>query len=70
MRDKIFQFVAGVVKKKNLSTGRILDVGSRDINGTVRPLFTGEYIGLDMQEGENVDVLFWGEKALSVDIQP
>jgi SAM-dependent methyltransferase len=35
---------------------RVLDVGSLDVNGNNRHLFTGcEYIGIDIAEGKNVD---------------
>jgi SAM-dependent methyltransferase len=36
---------------------RVLEIGSLDINGSVRPLFTtaGEYHGIDMAEGPGVD---------------
>ena len=35
----------------------ILDVGSMDVNGTYRDLFSGcEYIGIDIRPGENVDL--------------
>ena len=37
---------------------RVLDVGSLDINGSNRGLFTNcEYIGIDLGEGKNVDVI-------------
>lgn len=36
----------------------VLDVGSRDVNGTYKPLFAGcEYVGLDIEAGPNVDVV-------------
>jgi len=36
----------------------ILDVGSYNVNGTLKPIFEkGKYIGLDMEEGRNVDVV-------------
>ena len=37
----------------------VLDVGSMDVNGTLRPIFEErecKYTGLDIGEGENVDV--------------
>jgi len=46
-----------VVDKYGLSDKRVVDVGSYDINGTYKSLFTGEYIGVDIQSGPNVDVL-------------
>jgi SAM-dependent methyltransferase len=37
---------------------RVLDVGSLDINGSNKDLFTNcEYIGIDVGEGKNVDVV-------------
>ena len=39
---------------------RILDVGSYDVNGSYKPLFTSpsfEYTGLDMESGPNVDIV-------------
>jgi len=39
-------------------TGRILAVGSKDINGSCRGEFPGwEYIGCDLDPGKNVDVV-------------
>ena len=39
---------------------RVLDVGSCDVNGSMRPLFEGteaEYVGLDIEAGANVDIV-------------
>lgn len=34
----------------------VADIGSRDVNGTCKPLFPGcEYTGLDIRAGKNVD---------------
>lgn len=42
---------------------RVLDIGSLDINGNNRYLFTNyEYIGLDIGEGKNVDIVCRGHK--------
>ncbi|MFT6896837.1 MAG: SAM-dependent methyltransferase [Paraglaciecola sp.] len=42
---------------------RILEIGSLDINGTVRDYFTNcDYIGLDVAEGQHVDVVCEGQK--------
>ncbi len=41
---------------------RVLEVGSLDINGSVRPFFKNcEYIGLDVAEGKGVDVVCQGQ---------
>lgn len=37
--------------------GDVLDVGGRDINGTVRDLFPGSYTVIDLEPGPNVDVV-------------
>jgi len=42
----------------NLENKKILDVGSYDVNGTLKPIFErGIYTGLDMEAGPNVDVV-------------
>jgi SAM-dependent methyltransferase len=41
---------------------KVLEIGSLDINGSVRGLFEGcEYIGLDVGEGKGVDQVGYGE---------
>jgi len=42
---------------------KVLDVGSYNVNGTLKPLFeTSEYIGLDIAPGPNVDILLRAHK--------
>lgn len=42
----------------NLSNKKVLDVGSYDVNGTLKPIFEeANYVGLDMESGPNVDVV-------------
>jgi SAM-dependent methyltransferase len=42
---------------------RVLEIGSLDINGTIRSFFTEcDYIGLDIAEGKGVDVVCEGQK--------
>lgn len=44
----------------DLPPGRVLDVGSYDVNGTLRPIFAAlgwDYVGLDRSPGPNVDVV-------------
>jgi len=44
--------------EENIETKKVLDVGSYDVNGTLKPIFEkGNYIGLDMEKGPNVDVV-------------
>jgi len=57
MRPQVYYFVQTL--KLN---GLTLEVGSMDINGSVRDLFKeGTYIGLDMRPGKNVDVVAHGD---------
>jgi SAM-dependent methyltransferase len=47
---------------------RILEVGSRDVNGSVRPIIEElcspkEYVGIDIEEGKFVDLVLPAEKA-------
>ena len=42
----------------SLSNKKVLDVGSYDVNGTLKPIFDeANYVGLDMESGPNVDVV-------------
>lgn len=44
--------------KDDIENKKILDVGSYDVNGTMKPIFEkGKYVGLDMEKGPNVDVV-------------
>ena len=51
MNDAVMSFV-----RELKLVGKCLDVGSYDVNGCVRCLFT-DYIGLDMRPGPNVDIV-------------
>ena len=51
-------FVDNYIKGKGRV--RVLDVGSYNVNGCMRPLFNGteaEYVGLDIEAGPNVDIV-------------
>ncbi|MCK4649579.1 class I SAM-dependent methyltransferase, partial [bacterium] len=57
MQGKVMSFVRKYVVDNKIK-GKILDVGSLDINGSIKPEFKdSEYIGLDMREGKNVDIV-------------
>lgn len=44
--------------ENNIENKKILDVGSYDANGCLRPIFEkGNYIGIDMENGPNVNVV-------------
>jgi len=57
-------FVAGLKNQHpEYFTGKkVLEIGSLNINGTVRPFFTGcEYLGIDVGPGRDVDLVCKGE---------
>ena len=55
MHDSVMQFVQEQVTRHRLGDKHVLDVGSLDVNGSVRAMFTNGYVGVDMREGKNVD---------------
>ncbi len=55
MHESVQTWVAGVVAGGDLAGRSTLEVGSYDVNGSVRPLFSGAYVGVDHAEGPGVD---------------
>ncbi len=55
MHGSVGAFVKDQVGHRHLSGLSTLEVGSADINGSVRSLFTGPYWGIDWQAGPGVD---------------
>jgi SAM-dependent methyltransferase len=55
MHESTFNFVKQKVMQRGIADKNTLEVGSLDVNGSVRELFTGNYIGVDMREGKGVD---------------
>jgi len=46
---------------------RIADIGSRDVNGSMRPLFGGyEYTGFDIEPGPGVDMVLANSEVIPV----
>jgi SAM-dependent methyltransferase len=58
MHRDAYQFVAGVVHGKSLADATVLEIGSMNVNGSVRDLFAAEYIGIDREPGPGVDYVF------------
>lgn len=52
MHPAAYEWVA-----RHARPGRTLDIGGRDINGTVRALFGDDYTALDLVDGPGVDVV-------------
>lgn len=60
MHNEIYTFISGVKNAypEYFYKKDVLEVGSLDINGSIRELFTlCNYIGLDVGEGKGVDVV-------------
>jgi SAM-dependent methyltransferase len=59
-----FDFVKGVahLHPNNFHNAKVLEVGSLDINGSVRQFFKDcNYIGIDLGEGKGVDIVCTGQ---------
>jgi len=55
--------MADFVQKYRIRGGMVVDIGSLDMNGNYRSLFPdSEYIGVDIVEGRNVDILMDSEE--------
>ena len=59
MTPGIQKFVAGIRESYKFSPGRVLEVGSQDVNGTVRDSFADaeSYLGIDMAPARGVDLV-------------
>lgn len=57
MMPAILDFVRVTRAALKVPAGRVLEIGSRNINGTVRSVFTDaqEYLGVDIEDGPDVD---------------
>jgi SAM-dependent methyltransferase len=62
MHESVMEYVAEAVTSRGLAGGRTLEIGSLDFNGSVRDLFTGEYVGIDRVDGEGVDQVMDGSE--------
>lgn len=60
MHPAVMTFVGDVVEHFHLAKSTVLEVGSYDENGSVRPFFRGRYVGVDMREGPGVDIVSYG----------
>lgn len=49
--------MAEKVREHDLADLNTLEVGSRNYNGTVRGFFNGKYVGIDMEAGNDVDLV-------------
>lgn len=56
MHETAFENAQKFVNKYQTRDSKVLDVGSYDVNGTLKPLFSN-YTGMDIEKGKNVDVV-------------
>lgn len=57
MHRSVNEWVDGMINDFGLAARRTLEVGSYNVNGSVRDSFTGLYVGLDMRNGTGVDIV-------------
>lgn len=59
MHPEAYQFVADQVADMDMAGRSVLEIGSYNVNGSVRPLFAGcvRYVGIDLRPGRGVDVV-------------
>lgn len=58
MHANAYNFVKRVVATQRLPVGPVVEIGGRDINGSVRELFEGrDYTSIDLYDGPGVDVV-------------
>jgi SAM-dependent methyltransferase len=62
MHESVMAWVGEMVAQLDLSKLSTLEVGSYNVNGSVRELFGGPYLGIDRAEGPGVDWVWDIEK--------
>jgi len=69
MRVVVLEFFIENLKKEEVNNKKIIEVGSKYVNGSVRPIIEKffqpeKYIGIDMEEGKFVDEVLPAEKLI------
>lgn len=62
MHPSVMDWVEEKVGQYDLAYKNVLEVGSRNVNGSVRRFFGGLYLGVDMVPGEGVDMVARADK--------
>lgn len=57
MHASVMWYVGKMIEYLDIKNDSVLEVGSYDVNGSVRGLFAGEFVGSDMRAGPGVDVV-------------
>lgn len=55
MHPSVLTWVKNQVNIRGIAGNSTLELGSLNVNGSVRDFFTGPYIGVDKQDGNSVD---------------
>jgi hypothetical protein len=53
----VLTWIEQMVKAERCYRHSVLEVGSLDVNGSVRRFFGGPYVGVDMRDGPGVDIV-------------
>ena len=57
MHESVRDWIGAKVRDLGLADRGALEVGSYDVNGGIRSLFTGEFTGVDVVDGPGVDLV-------------
>lgn len=55
MHESVMAWGKRIIDSRRLASKSVLEVGSINVNGSLRQYFTGEYIGVDLRPGPGVD---------------
>jgi SAM-dependent methyltransferase len=72
MMKSILDWMMAAREKYQAPAGRVLEVGSRDINGSPRVVFpeASSYIGIDSEPGPGVDLVVDAERLIELGMKP
>lgn len=69
MHNSVLEWGKAQIAKYGLADKSVLEVGSLNVNGSLRPYFTGEYLGIDMRAGKGVDVVAQGQDLIFMSLR-
>lgn len=57
VHKSVMHWIERQVTRRGLERADTVEIGSYDVNGSVRPLFSGVFVGTDMRPGPGVDLM-------------
>lgn len=57
MHESVLEYVGTMIAEHDLGDLNVLEIGSLDVNGSARNMFTNHYVGIDLTEGPGVDIV-------------